>query len=1342
MAQPLPTFQSFDLAPRESTGPRFEKWVKRLENLFAATKTTDKKQKVAMLLHYGGEELHDVYDTLDVSGDDIYTLSVDALKKHFEPSNCVDQHIYMFRKEMQKPEENVSTFYTRLRLLAKKCHYANSDDEIRRQLIQGCRSSRLRRKALEGDFTLDKFLKSAQAMEMADEQVAEFDREQSANFIKGHESTKGKKSQTGRGKVSKNQVPQGKRRETPQFTNKQPKSTQCGLCGGRYPHYKDCPAKGKRCAKCGKLNHFARVCRSEAADRRSGDRRPVLAVEKEPAEANNVNHQETEYVFETEGDKNCITPTFKLDICGSKVVALADSGATVNIMAKATYLSLQKKPTLVKSSVRIFPYASETALNVIGRFAADVECAGVKRNIIFQVVEGKARTLLSWKTSQDLNLIQVANNTVTNQPAENCKAHAGVESCKSEPVHITIDESIPPVAQPHRRIPFHMRKLVENELNELEKADIIEKVEGATPWVSPIVVVPKPNDPDRIRICVDMREANRAICRERHLIPTVEEIALDLNGCTVFSKIDLKQGYHQFVLHPDSRKITTFSTHVGLYRYKRLNFGMSCSAEIFQKRVSDVLSGIPGTRNFSDDIYVGGKDVKEHNERLERVLRRLQENKLTINTAKCQFRVDKILFFGHIFDKKGMSPDPKKVEALVKTETPSNPTEVRSLLSAVAFCSRFIPNFSTITAPLRRLTCKDREWKWSDEEDKALNELKDSLENSKTLGFFDVNKETVLYVDGSPVGVGAVLTQKDEKGDTTPIYYASKSLSPTQSRYSQLEREALAVFWAIRRFDLYLRGKSFIVVTDHKPLLPMFNNPTSKPPARIEKWILNLQQYRFQIQYEPGKNNPADFPSRHPEKEGGQRVEEDSDHYIAFITHHDVPRAMTITEVEAASEDDPILKAVRYATETGKWYEVINDNSDLSKYHAVRNELTVSGSLVLKGRRVVIPKNLQHRVVDIAHESHQGLVKTKALLREKVWFPSIDKVVEMKVKSCLPCASVTPVTTREPLIMTPLPQGPFQEISIDFATFSDTTILVIVDDYSRYPFAEIVSSTSASATIPRLHALFALFGTPVVVKSDNGPPFQSEEFARFASVFGFTHRRVTPLWPRANGEVERFVQTLKKAIKCAQIEGRNWRKEMQQFLASYRTTPHCTTGESPSSLFLKRTVKTKLPSLEERDKEYSRIQEKDEKQKSKMKEYADQKGYVKPIQIEVGETVLVKKPPHLKKTSAYEETPMKVVKKIGTMITASSGEKTVTRNASFFKPFLGNIPEPTRKTTLENPISGNDNDESNMGQEVESEAGIKEKPQEPVKSPTENHVIRTSSGRISKPTVFKDFVYY
>ena len=216
-----------------------------------------------------------------------------------------------------------------------------------------------------------------------------------------------------------------------------------------------------------------------------------------------------------------------------------------------------------------------------------------------------------------------------------------------------VDESVKPVAQPHRRVPFHVRKQVEEKLKQLENDDIIERVEGPTPLVSPIVVVPKPNKPNEIRICLDMRSSNKAIIRERHIIPTIDDVVSDLNGCKVFSKIDLNQGYHQIPLHPDSRALNTFSAHVGLFQYKRLNFGLSCAAEIFQKKVGDAIRGIPCVKNISDDIYVGGADQDTHDRHLRQVFRQLQESGLTINLPKCQFRVPTMLFFGHEFSEQG-----------------------------------------------------------------------------------------------------------------------------------------------------------------------------------------------------------------------------------------------------------------------------------------------------------------------------------------------------------------------------------------------------------------------------------------------------------------------------------------------------------------------------------------------------------------------------------------------------------------------------------------------------------------------------------------------------------------
>ncbi len=201
-----------------------------------------------------------------------------------------------------------------------------------------------------------------------------------------------------------------------------------------------------------------------------------------------------------------------------------------------------------------------------------------------------------------------------------------------------------------------------------------------------IVCFPKPKNPDEVCICVDMRKANMAVQRERHLTPTVDEIINDLNGACIFSKLDLRSGYHQLELAPESRYITTFSTHKGLYRYKRLLFGLSSAAEVFQHTIQNVLSGIPNVKNISDDIIVYGKTQAEHDAALVAVLQRLREHNLTLNKDKCEFNKTTIEFYGYLFSAKGVSADPKKIESIQNASNPRNATELRSRVLARRPC--------------------------------------------------------------------------------------------------------------------------------------------------------------------------------------------------------------------------------------------------------------------------------------------------------------------------------------------------------------------------------------------------------------------------------------------------------------------------------------------------------------------------------------------------------------------------------------------------------------------------------------------------------------------------------
>ena len=270
----------------------------------------------------------------------------------------------------------------------------------------------------------------------------------------------------------------------------------------------------------------------------------------------------------------------------------------------------------------------------------------------------------------------------------------------------------------------------------------------------------------------------------------------------------------------------------------------------------------------------------------------------------------------------------------------------------------------------------------------------------------------------------------------------------------------------------------------------------------------------------------------------------------------------------------------------------------------------------------------------------------------------------------MPCQVTTRETTREPLQMSPLPEGPWKEVSVDFKELSGGGyLLVVYDDYSRYPVVEVITSVSSKTVIPRLNKIFAEFGIPETVRSDNGPPFNSKEFGEFSQRIGFTHRRVTPLWPRANGEVERFMRTLKKTIEAAKVEQRPWKEELCELLRNYRATPHCTTRKAPATVLFNRPIPTKLPDVPTDKVDPASIGRNDAQGKANMKKHADNKRFVRPNCFSEGDKVIVKRDPSTKKSGLpYDPDPYVITQRKGTMFTAKKKGKEITRNSSFFKP--------------------------------------------------------------------------
>ena len=418
---------------------------------------------------------------------------------------------------------------------------------------------------------------------------------------------------------------------------------------------------------------------------------------------------------------------------------------------------MKPTPNISKTDTKAYAYGQRQKLPIKGKFTASVETSKKIITSTFYIISGDYDSLLSYDTSVQLELVpeinsvtaksEISSRKVDNLVKQNSVLFQGIGKLKDRENKLHIDENIQPVAQPHRRIPFYLREKVENELDRLEQLDIIEKVDGPADWVSPVIIAPKKNGD--IRICVDMRKANEAIKRERHITPTIDDIISKLNGAQVFSKLDMNNGFHQLFLSKDPRNITVFSTHAGLQRYKRLNYGISASPEIFQNEIRQALQGLDGCINISDDIIIFGKSQKEHDKNLEAVFERLRQKDLTLNRNKCFFSRSSIKFYGYIFSGNGISADQDQVDCIKDAPRPNSPSKVKSFLGMTGFVSRFIPNYSTITEPLRRLTKQDETWIWTDEQENSFQTLKDTLTSDTIMAYFDPSKETEFWVDAS-----------------------------------------------------------------------------------------------------------------------------------------------------------------------------------------------------------------------------------------------------------------------------------------------------------------------------------------------------------------------------------------------------------------------------------------------------------------------------------------------------------------------------------------------------------------------------------------------------------------
>ena len=397
-------------------------------------------------------------------------------------------------------------------------------------------------------------------------------------------------------------------------------------------------------------------------------------------------------------------------------------------------------------------------------------------------------------------------------------------------------------------MPIESKAAIEEAIDYMVKQDILEPQIEPTPWVSSVTYPVKPTG--EVRPCLDARDLNKAIIRENHKPQTVEEIAHQLAGAMVFTKADALKAFLQVHLTEESSKLLVINTHKGRYRFKRMPFGAKMSQDVFQMKMDLIMEWCPGVISIHDDIVVYGVSEEDHDANLVNLLNVAQIEGLVLNSKKLELKHPRVSFFGVEYSADGMHPCPKKIQGITEMTPPTDKQQLASFIGMVTYMGNFVPHLSHYTEPLCAMLKQEAVFAWDEMANTSFQKIKDLIAKSATkpLRYYDRRKPVTVQADASQRGLGACLLQ-----DGQPIAYSSKSLTDTETRYANIERELLAIVFACQRFNTYVLGRPFTVESDHKPLEMIHQKSLASAPPRLQRMLLQLQRYDVTIRYRPGK---------------------------------------------------------------------------------------------------------------------------------------------------------------------------------------------------------------------------------------------------------------------------------------------------------------------------------------------------------------------------------------------------------------------------------------------------------------------------------------------------------
>ena len=1201
---------------------RWENYIIRFEAWATMNDIRGNDRKWALIAEIGA-------DTFSILKDLAFPMSMDdssydqlkaLLDGHFKNNNRPTAMAVRLQLHNRKQlvSETISQYIVALKQLSANCEFGVTlEERLRDTFTFGLKNNKIVKRLLEEsqkpNYSWTKATTLALSMETIDSDVNELEKPAASqvNRLGGSRRPRYASHQPRRGTNSSNAS-----------------ATSCYRCGGTNHLPEVCRYREEKCFNCNKKGHTKKVCRNNSS--RGGHYGPSQSNSRGGKTYGRANYMEDESneafnnLFHIDSSKPLPAEYHEtLHVENVPISFVVDTACPVTVVPETYYTSHFSHLKLEEADLHLNGYSGH-GVPVLGSVQVNVRYGNGNYRLPMYVVKGDNAKLLGrqWLENIKLDWRKIyavrSSGSVEQLITSFSDVFSGeLGTIKHFKAEIVVDGGAAPLFHRPRPIPYALKDQVSAELDKLEASGVISKIDRSD-WAAPLVVVPKADG--SLRICGDYKvTVNQVVKAEPYPLPTAEDLFSTLADGSLFTKLDLSQAYLQCELTEESKKYLVVNTHKGLYVYHRLSYGVSTAPNLFQKIMDQVLQGLPGVVCYLDDILIASQPA-DHMTRVMQVLERLRLHGIQVKKSKCAFMTNSVTYLGHVISADGIRPTSDKVKAIRELKQPNDVHQLRVLLGLVNYYAKFIPNQATLLSPWYKLLQQNTKFNWNKECEKVLNQVKEKLTSDRLLVHYDPHKQITLACDASPVGVGCVLSHVIN-GQERPIAYASRSLTASEKNYCQLEREGLAIVYGLVKFHKYIYGRKFTIITDNKPISKILGPKEGIPSlaaARLQRWSMILMAHQYELQFRSSQQHGnCDGLSRFP-------VDNDELGTECSVNHFSVSNTLPITARQIAEEtrkNPTMIKAYEY-TMNG-WPSWCNEG-ELKPYFVRSHQLSADQGCLLWGTRVIIPPKYRSQLLAELHEDHPGIVKMKSRARTYLWFPGLDSEIETLVSSCGVCQSIQKDVPPPPLIPWDFPSGVWKRVHVDFAEFEKRNYLIVVDSHSKWMDAIEMNTTTTAKTITELRRLFAMFGVPELLVSDNGPQFTSYEFKQFLEGNGVRHSKSAPYHPATNGAAERSVQTIKNALKKHLLSaksstacGKDISQALQSFLLTYRTTPHTTTGRSPAEIFLKRQPRTRLSLL--KPNLASSVQQKQEAQKESHDKFSKF-----PAEFSVGEIVRVK----------------------------------------------------------------------------------------------------------------------